>query len=600
MKPTVRTLPLLAILLLLALAPRARTQVAGAPATIDYQGQVLDAAGAVLAPTTPTNFTMQFRIYNQQTGGTIVGSESQIVTVDKGAFSVRLGNGVRIPAGGGGNEGTTADLRQAFNAIDRFLGLTVTIPAQTPAEITPRLAFLSSPFSLVAERAKLADTATAATTATTATTALTATSVNQTSGSSTLNATTINNFTLAGPGKVNASNTLEFGGGVVGKEGSAGKIGYGAFNPPGYLDIVGAGTTGTNRKIHLFAEGGLLIDGPATATSFTGIGSGLTSLNASNITSGTLADARLSANIPKLNAAQTFTATPTFSSGLTVSGGQANVTTTNNVASIISSSSTIGTWLDLQNTSAGGTNWQLISTGSGNGGGTGYLQIGTGNAPGTSTGVMTVRQAGSVGIGTGATTGGKLNVASTVEDQLNLDRVNAGGALQYGWRIGIEPSTNNLIFYRRDATSGFIFTSVIATNGQYSAASDVSLKKDIAPLPSVLERVRRLQPKHYRFKDAPADSQMQTGFIAQDVEPLFPDLVTEVSKGIKGLNYAAFGTLAVAAIQELAAQKDAENKALTQRLDAAEKRLAALEAKMTKLSAAAEAGPVKTASVAGR
>lgn len=49
------------------------------------------------------------------------------------------------------------------------------------------------------------------------------------------------------------------------------------------------------------------------AGTFSGSGLGLTNLNASNISSGTLADARLSANVPLLNASQTFTGANTFS-----------------------------------------------------------------------------------------------------------------------------------------------------------------------------------------------------------------------------------------------------------------------------------------------
>jgi hypothetical protein len=49
--------------------------------------------------------------------------------------------------------------------------------------------------------------------------------------------------------------TLEFGTGVAGKEASAGKIGYGAFTA-NTLDIVGAGTNNTNRKIKFWNEGG--------------------------------------------------------------------------------------------------------------------------------------------------------------------------------------------------------------------------------------------------------------------------------------------------------------------------------------------------------
>ena len=49
--------------------------------------------------------------------------------------------------------------------------------------------------------------------------------------------------------------------------------------------------------------------------SFTGNGSGLTSLNAGSLSSGTVADARLSANIARLNAYQTFTGQNNFNGG---------------------------------------------------------------------------------------------------------------------------------------------------------------------------------------------------------------------------------------------------------------------------------------------
>ncbi len=257
--------------LALAMLSRAQTPVEGAPSTIDYQGLVLDASGAVLAPTTLTNYTMQFRIYDQQAGGTVVWAESQVVTVDKGAFSVRLGTGIPIPVpGGGAREGTTDDLSLAFNVKERYIGLTVIIPGQPNAEITPRLAFLSTPFSLVAERAKSADNAALAGVAS---------SVFQNGGTSTLGSTTITDFTLGGPGRISGANQLEFGTGIANKQVDAGKIGY-APAGTGSLDIFGGGTTVENRKIHLHAEGGLQVDGPLNVTGkITGDGSGLTGIS---------------------------------------------------------------------------------------------------------------------------------------------------------------------------------------------------------------------------------------------------------------------------------------------------------------------------------
>ena len=56
--------------------------------------------------------------------------------------------------------------------------------------------------------------------------------------------------------KVNGASTIEFGAGIAGKEVSAGKIGYAAFGTNDALDIVGAGTLGSNRKITFWNEGG--------------------------------------------------------------------------------------------------------------------------------------------------------------------------------------------------------------------------------------------------------------------------------------------------------------------------------------------------------
>jgi hypothetical protein len=65
---------------------------------------------------------------------------------------------------------------------------------------------------------------------------------------------------LNGNMKIEGSNTLEFGAGIADKEPNAGKIGYGVFTAGG-LDIVGAGNTGSERRIVFWAEGGSLFRG---------------------------------------------------------------------------------------------------------------------------------------------------------------------------------------------------------------------------------------------------------------------------------------------------------------------------------------------------
>jgi hypothetical protein len=61
--------------------------------------------------------------------------------------------------------------------------------------------------------------------------------------------------------KIEGSNSLEFGAGIAGKEMNAGKIGYNSFGS-GALEIVGAGTNATNRRVFFYSEGGTVFSGP--------------------------------------------------------------------------------------------------------------------------------------------------------------------------------------------------------------------------------------------------------------------------------------------------------------------------------------------------
>src|ERR1017187_6335015 len=76
---------------------------------------------------------------------------------------------------------------------------------------------------------------------------------------------------------------------------------------------------------------GLTVDGPVTATIFTGSGSGLTALNGSQLTSGTVPDARLSANVLVVNANNNLVVNPGAGNAMdstatysTLAGGLAN------------------------------------------------------------------------------------------------------------------------------------------------------------------------------------------------------------------------------------------------------------------------------------
>ncbi len=157
-----------------SLATTARAQIDGPPGFIDYQGLLLNSIGGPITGAggpgttgTATNFEIRFRIWDLQTGGTLIWAEKQIVTVtDTGLFSVRLGEGEAITVedsdpGPLSSEASVANgpgaLLNAFDGRERFLGVTVMKPPDTPGEIQPRLAFLASPYAVVAEKAMFAE-----------------------------------------------------------------------------------------------------------------------------------------------------------------------------------------------------------------------------------------------------------------------------------------------------------------------------------------------------------------------------------------------------------------------------------------------------------
>lgn len=110
--------------------------------------------------------------------------------------------------------------------------------------------------------------------------------------------------------------------------------------------------------------------------------------------------------------------------------------------------------------------------------------------------------------------------------------------------------------------------------------SDRILKDNIRPLSNMLAKVTALNPVSFVRK---ADGSSDIGFIAQDIEKVFPELVITDSQGLKSLKYSNLIAPVVGAIQEL--QSAAENissryKANSERIQQLENELALIEKKL--------------------
>jgi hypothetical protein len=256
----------------LTLLPHVTTWAAdnNPPPRITYQGFLTDANGNPLGSSGPVNKTVTFRIFNAESGGTSLWASQQIVTVDKGHFSVLLGEGSQV-----GSEPFSADLSSYFTgagASDRFLELSVDGGA-----LAPRLQFHSTPYAMLARKAMALDPS--------ATVAL--------SGNVTLADRMIFNSASGGI-SWGPSGALSF------RQNSA------QGNPAAGTDRlviaengnVGIGTSAPTSLLH--------VEGTAKATAFQGNGAGLTDLNTANLV-GTIPVSRISGTIPADRVSGKFT-----------------------------------------------------------------------------------------------------------------------------------------------------------------------------------------------------------------------------------------------------------------------------------------------------
>ncbi len=150
---------------------------------------------------------------------------------------------------------------------------------------------------------------------------------------------------------------------------------------------------------------------------------------------------------------------------------------------------------------------------------------------------------GSLGIGINPTT--RLDIKQQTDTGEGGMRLRSAASNNNFWDQYYDGNTENLTF----AFNGNNRASIDAATGAYAQLSDRRVKKNIQPLPQTLEKLMQLQPVSYHYRDQPEDSGKSLGFIAQEVEALFPQLVHQQGE-YKALYYSEFSVVAIQALQE--------------------------------------------------
>jgi len=99
------------------------------------------------------------------------------------------------------------------------------------------------------------------------------------------------------------------------------------------------------------------------------------------------------------------------------------------------------------------------------------------------------------------------------------------------------------------AFNGTLKAYIKDTDGGYVTVSDRRLKSEIKAVSNIMPSIHKLRPVTYKFNSHRNAQNRSWGFIAQEVEEIFPDFVTE-KDGYKGIAYDNFAVLAIKAIQE--------------------------------------------------
>jgi hypothetical protein len=613
MKTTRLALALAAALALQALPTHA--QSSAVPGTISYQGRVTNDDGTLVGATSPTERTVIFRIWDNATAtgqANLLYSEKQTVTISKGEFSVLVGNG--DPVTGSPRSFDEAPKKLAsladpslWTGSSRFLGVTVCDEGtDTGPEVAPRQQIASTVYAIKAREAET----------------VTGTNNGAVSLGTTSNGTITEHLRIIGNGDVGIGTSspdsqLHVAGGAnsaIKNEASSGSSWFVGSNVESMVlhnlsNSPMVFTTNATERMRISASGDV------------GIGT------ANRTIDGKL---HIYGDNPVLNLQNSLSALGAGSalrfghdqagSQLPVAEIKSSVTNGNGTGAragdLVFSTSTGGNLTEQMKLSSTGdlimAKKSLHFNGNANSVGI-YATIADndqwsiyGESSGTNAGRMIIRTAddGNEPIQFWQTgehrmqinSRGNILIPGTLNDTRNDSKLAVDGGIALWWgshraRLNYDVDGNNGQFTIRLSQGLDGKTARYDGDSNWDFDSDRRLKTDITPAESVLDRILDLPLHRFRYKSSDPSKMPELGVIAQEVQPVFPELVGKGDPAPEGGHYltvgtTSFGLYACRAIQELADRTDSDVENLQAEIAAKDAKIAELEARLAAIEAA--------------
>lgn len=162
----------------------------------------------------------------------------------------------------------------------------------------------------------------------------------------------------------------------------------------------------------------------------------------------------------------------------------------------------------------------------------------------------------------GSTNGTKIRIGKTssATDHLNVYNLYNNGHVRLMATTAAGATVTMLDAY---PAGGVSVTGDFTASGNITAYSDKRLKEEIRPIDNALDKVQQISGKTFSRNDLIDTNRRYAGVIAQEIEAVLPEAVSETMDGTKTVDYNGTIALLIESIKELKTEVDKLNGRLS-------------------------------------